>query len=358
VVRFIFCPFGGVGIMIITQAPVRISFLGGGTDFPEHFERHGGAVLATAVDAFAYVTVQDFNHKFFDHGLRIAYRQTERARTASDVEHPAIRACLQKLDINEGIELHHMADLPARTGLGSSSSFVVSMLQALHAHLGRYRSAEALATEAIEVERVILREAGGLQDQIIAAFGGTCLVRFERNRRFHVTQLPLSPARLDDLQRHMLLLYTGVERDSFTVLGEQVKRTGDNRHVLCALTALVDKGAELLASDQPIAALGHLLHQGWELKRSLSNVSLPMVDAAYEIGLAHGATGGKLLGAGQGGFLLFIADPRRHDAICAALPHMEATRVTINAPGSRVIFSNGFPDRASGTSLSRQRPAA
>jgi D-glycero-alpha-D-manno-heptose-7-phosphate kinase len=340
--------------MIITQAPVRISFLGGGTDFTEHFSRHGGAVLATAVDAFAYVTVQDFNQQFFDHGIRVAYRQTERVRSAADVEHPAIRACLQKVGINDGIELHHMADLPARTGLGSSSSFVVSMLQALHGHQGRHRSAEALATEAIEVERVILGETGGLQDQIIAAFGGTCVIRFERSGRFHVMQLPLSPARLEELESHLLLMYTGVERDSFTVLREQVSRTADNRDSLCQLTALVDRGAELLASDQPVVGFGALLHEGWELKRRLASVSLPLIDAAYDAGLAAGATGGKLLGAGQGGFLLFLAEPRHHRAICQALPHMEPIRVGINAPGSRVIFSNGRPDRAAGTT----RPAA
>jgi D-glycero-alpha-D-manno-heptose-7-phosphate kinase len=301
------------------------------------------------VEAFAYVTVQDFNHKFFDHRIRVAYRQTERVTSAGDIEHPAIRACLQKVGIEDGIELHHMADLPARTGLGSSSSFVVSMLQALHAHRGRYRSAEALATEAIEVERVILRETGGLQDQIIAAYGGTCLIRFERTGRFHVTQLALSPARLAELQDHLLLMYTGVERDSFTVLREQVRRTGDNREALCRLTTLVDRGAELLASDRPLADFGALLHEGWELKRGLSTVSLPLIDAAYEAGLAAGATGGKLLGAGQGGFLLFLAEPRRHDAIRRALPHMEPVRLGINAPGSRVIFSNGWPDRETGT---------
>lgn len=332
--------------MIITQAPVRISFLGGGSDFLEHFERHGGAVLATAVDAFAYVTVQDFNHTFFDHSLRVACRQTEMVRSAAEIEHPAIRACLQKLGIDEGIELHHMADLPARTGLGSSSSFVVAMLQALHAHQGRYRGAEALAAEAIEVERVMLGETGGLQDQIIAAFGGTCVIRFDRTRRFHVTQLPLTSQRIEELQSHLLLLYSGIERDSFTVLREQVRRTGSNHDALCRLAALVEEGADLLTGDRPIARFGALLHKGWELKQGLSSVSLPLIDAAYKAGLDAGATGGKLLGAGQGGFLLFIAEPNRHDAIRRTLPHMQSVRVSINAPGSRVIFSNGRPGRA------------
>src|SRR5207237_7956882 len=203
--------------MIITQAPVRISFLGGGTDFPQHFEKSGGAVLTTAIDRFAYVTVQRFYHQFFDHRLRIAYRKTENPRSAAEVDHPAIRACLQKVGIDEGAELHHMADMPARTGLGSSSTFVVAMLQALYAYQGRFCPTEALAKEAIDIERNILQEAGGYQDQIIAAYGGTCLVGFGRNKKFTVTQLPLHPVRISALHVHMLLMYTGIERDRLHV---------------------------------------------------------------------------------------------------------------------------------------------
>src|ERR1043166_5407026 len=158
--------------MVITQAPLRVSFLGGGTDFPDHFATHGGAVLATAIDRFSYVTVQPFNDAFFDHRLRVVYRKSESPQRAADIDNPAIRACFERLGIDAGIELHHMADLPARTGLGSSSSFVVAMLHALHAHRGDHPTPEALAREAIEVERVILGETGGYQDQIVAAYGG------------------------------------------------------------------------------------------------------------------------------------------------------------------------------------------
>lgn len=327
--------------MFITQAPVRISFLGGGTDFPGHFERYGGAVLATAIDRFAYVTIQRFYHQFFDHRLRIAYRKTETPRSAAEVDHPAIRACFQKLGINEGTELHHMADLPARTGLGSSSSFVVAMLQALYAYQGRFCTTEALAAEAIDVERNILNEAGGYQDQIIAAYGGTCLIRFGRNGRFTVTQIALPPARTAELQEHMLLMYTGIERDSFSVLKRQVERTSTNHEILCRMTELAEEGARWLAAGIDIEQFGELLHESWMLKRSLSDVSLPAIDDAYEAGLRAGASGGKLLGAGQGGFLLFIAKPENHDRICKVLPHMMPLKVGINAPGSRVIFAQG-----------------
>jgi D-glycero-alpha-D-manno-heptose-7-phosphate kinase len=327
--------------MVITQAPVRISFLGGGSDFPQHFELHGGAVLATAIDRFAYVTVQRFHHQFFDHSLRIAYRKTETPRNAAEVDHPAIRACFQKVGIDEGAELHHMADLPARTGLGSSSTFVVSMLQALYAYQGRFCSTETLAREAIDLERNILKEAGGYQDQVIAAYGGTCLIHFGRNRKFTVTQLPLSAARIIELQEHMLLMYTGIQRDSFSVLKRQIERTPDNHEVLCRMSRLAEDGARWLADGVPVERFGELLHESWMLKRSLSDVSLPEIDEAYAAGLNAGASGGKLLGAGQGGFLLFIAKPEYHERIQAALPGMLPLRVCINAPGSRVIFAQG-----------------
>jgi D-glycero-alpha-D-manno-heptose-7-phosphate kinase len=326
--------------MIITQAPVRISFLGGGSDYPEHFEQFGGAVLATAVDRFAYVTVQPFNHQFYDHGLRVAYRRTEDAQSPGEIQHPAIRACFEKLGIAEGVELHHMADLPARTGLGSSSSFVVAMLQALHAHRGIYRSPRAMAEEAIEVERRILGEAGGFQDQIIAAYGGTCLVRFARTGEFTVSQLPMSRCRIEELQRHMLLLYTGIQRESYVVARRQIAAMKDNHDVLAAMSDLAEEGAERLLAGAPMAEFGALLHEGWELKKQLSSVTLPEIDAMYETGLEAGAWGGKVLGAGQGGFLLLLAPPDRHEAIQAAMPDVRMLRVGINAPGSRVIFAS------------------
>jgi D-glycero-alpha-D-manno-heptose-7-phosphate kinase len=243
------------------------------------------------------------------------------------------------MKLDEGAEIHHMADLPARTGLGSSSTFVVALLQALHAHLGKFCCAQSLAREAIEVERFVLKETGGFQDQIVAAHGGTCLIRFERTRRFSVTQIPLPKRRIEELQSHMLLMYTGIQRDSYDVLKRQVERTEENHKALCAMSRLAEEGAELLADGQPITRFGELLHQSWLLKRQLSDVSLPVIDEAYETGLRVGASGGKLLGAGKGGFLLFFAAPEHHDSIRAALPDMLSMQVGINAPGSRVIFA-------------------
>jgi D-glycero-alpha-D-manno-heptose-7-phosphate kinase len=325
--------------MIIARAPVRVSFLGGGSDFPDHFRQHGGAVLATAINRYAYVTVQPFLQEYFDHKIRLAYRRNESVNTPDEIEHPAIRAAYKKLGIESGVEMHIMADMPARTGLGSSSSFVVAMLQALHAFHGRFRTARDLANEAIDIERNILAEAGGWQDQIIAASGGFSLVRFNRAGSYDVTQIPLPLERVQQLEEHMLLVYTQIQRDSFSVLG---KKNGDQtlkEKCLCRMSELAELGVEYLSSDKPVARFGELLHEGWELKKKAGSVSLPQIDEWYEAGLRAGATGGKILGAGQGGFLLFIAEPRFHDAIRQACGRQPVVRVRVNAPGSQVIFS-------------------
>jgi D-glycero-alpha-D-manno-heptose-7-phosphate kinase len=327
--------------MIIARAPVRVSFLGGGSDFPDHFNQHGGAVLATAINRFAYVTVQPFLQEYFDHRIRLAYRRNEAVNTAEEIQHPAIRAALKKLGIAGGVEMHVMADMPARTGLGSSSSFVVAMLQALHAFHGRFRTARDLADEAIDIERNILAEAGGWQDQVIAASGGFSLVRFHRNGSYDVTQIPLPLERVHQLEEHMLLVYTQIQRDSFSVLGQSAKNGSatDKTRCLCKMAELAERGVEYLSSNRPISQFGELLHEGWELKKQAGSVTLPEIDAWYQAGLKAGATGGKLLGAGQGGFLLFIAEPRHHDAIRRACGNPPVVRVRVNAPGSQVIFS-------------------
>lgn len=326
--------------MVIARAPIRVSFLGGGTDFPDHFRQHGGSVLVTAINRYAYVTVQPFLQEYFDHSIRLAYRRNEAVSQTGDIQHPAIRAALEKLGLGAGLEMHVMADMPARTGLGSSSSFVVAMLQALHAFCGRFRSAHDLANEAIEIERNILKEAGGWQDQIIAAHGGFSLINFGRDRNYHVTQVPLHHSRIQALEEHMLLVYTEIQRDSFSVLGQKApSKDGQKTQILCKMAELAQTGIDYLASDRPISKFGELLHAGWELKKLAGAVSLPQIDAWYEAGIRAGATGGKLLGAGQGGFLLFIAEPRYHNAIRKAVGNRPTVGVRVNAPGSQIIFS-------------------
>jgi len=297
-------------------------------------------VLVTAINRFAHVTVQPFLAEYFDHRIRLCYKRTEAVNSTSEIQHPAIRAALEKLGITSGLEMHVMADLPARTGLGSSSTFVVAMLQALHGFCGRFRSARDLSDEAIEVERVILAEAGGWQDQIAAAHGGLNLVQFAADGRYHVQPVPLSNARIQALEDHMLLVYTQIQRDSFSVLGQKSPAApSDRARALNQLANLAHLGLDCLASDRPIARFGELLHAGWELKKNAGAVTLPQIDEWYAAGLKAGATGGKLLGAGQGGFLLFIAEPRFHEAIRRALGNRPVVKVRINAPGSQIIFS-------------------
>lgn len=236
--------------------------------------------------------------------------------------------------------MHVMADMPARTGLGSSSTFVVAMLHALHAYCGRFRSARDLADEAIEIERVILKEAGGWQDQIAAAHGGLSLIEFRPDGGYQVQSVPLPASRVRALEEHMLLVYTEIQRDSFSVLGQACPTApAEKIKVLNQLSGLARLGVDYLASDRPIARFGELLHAGWELKKKAGSVTLPQIDAWYEAGLKAGATGGKLLGAGQGGFLLFIAEPRFHDDIQKAVGNRPIVKVRVNAPGSQIIFS-------------------
>lgn len=325
--------------MVISRAPVRVSFLGGGSDFPAHFREHGGAVLTTAINRYAYVTAQPFLQEYFDHKIRLAYRRSEAVNSTAEIQHPAIRAALETMGIESGVEMHIMADLPARTGLGSSSSFVVAMLQALHAHSGRYRCARDLADEAINLERNILAEAGGWQDQVIAAHGGLSLVNFERSGSYNVRQLSLSAERVRALEQHMLLVYTQIQRDSASVQKQLIVTAAAKAKILTKMADLAHLGVDYLSSDLPISRFGELLHAGWELKKHSGAVTLPEIDAWYQAGLKAGATGGKLLGAGQGGFLLFIADPKYHESIRRALGGRPTVNVQINAPGAQIIFS-------------------
>lgn len=329
--------------MIITRAPLRVSFLGGGTDFPGHFETHGGAVLATSIDKYVYVTASPFLQAFHGSKFKLSYRQIETVKSIPEIQHAAMRACFE-LAYPDGppLEVHHIADLPANTGLGSSSSFAVALLHALHASLGKLATVGTLAREAIRVEREILAEAGGWQDQICAAYGGLSLVEFGVGRTFQVTRLPLSSARAEAIENHCLLLFTGILRNSFEVLQTQVARTADGSNLehLKHMAELARRGARVLAGDTSLETFGELLNEGWTLKRKLADVSMPAIDDAYEAALKAGATGGKLLGAGKGGFLLVWAKPERHAAILKALPkELVPLRVSIRAPGATIIHS-------------------
>lgn len=327
--------------MIISRAPVRISFLGGGTDYPEHFLRHGGAVLATAIDKFSYVTASPFLSELFDYAIRISYRKNEIVKRVADIEHNVFRECLRLLKLERDIELHTVADLPAFTGLGSSSAFTVSLLHALHSFKGEFVTPLQLAYEAIHVERNILHDRVGCQDQAVAALGGFNLIEFRREDDLVVHRIPVSPERLRDFQRHIFIVFSGVTRKAADVVAGQLARVCDNRDTLNRMRTMVDEGWDILTSGRPLCEFGRLLHEAWLAKRSLDTaVSPPEIDELYRTGMANGAFGGKLLGAGGGGFLLFFAPPEAHAALRQAFADRRLLTTSINAPGSQIIFAS------------------
>jgi D-glycero-alpha-D-manno-heptose-7-phosphate kinase len=326
--------------MIISRAPVRISFFGGGTDYPEYFLQEGGAVLATAIDKFSYVTASPFISHLFDYSMRISYRKVEIVKEIQNIEHNVFRECLKLCKLERDIELHNCADLPAFTGLGSSSAFTVSLLHALHTFKGEFLRPHELAYEAIQVERHTLKDNVGCQDQVLAAFGGFNLVEFRTETDIVVNRIPMSPQRLAEFQAHLFLVFTGIKRKASDVVAHQLKRVEQNLPALRAMRAMVYEGHDILVAKRPLCEFGELLDKAWEAKRSLDGgVSNAEIDEIYETGRKAGAWGGKLLGAGGGGFMLFFAPPETHPKLREVFQGRQLLDIRINAPGSQIIFS-------------------
>ncbi len=326
--------------MLISRAPVRISFFGGGTDYPEYFLQHGGAVLATAIDKFSYVTASPFPSHLFDYLIRVSYRKVELVKTVDDIEHKVYRECLKFCGLDKDIELHNVADLPAFTGLGSSSAFTVSLLQALHSFKGEFVKPLDLAYKAIYVERHLVNDRVGCQDQLMSAMGGFNLVEFRTEEDIIVNRVSISPQRLAEFESHIFIVFTGIKRRAAKVVEKQLKRVADNTKTLKQMRKMVDQGWDILTSNQSLSAFGELLDKAWVAKRSLDTViSNPEIDRMYQLGQEAGAWGGKLLGAGAGGFMLFFAPPEVHPKLAKAFANHQVLSVKINAPGSQIIFS-------------------
>lgn len=324
--------------MIISRTPFRISFFGGGTDFPDFYEPYGGATLLTSIDKYCYQSIHRLS-PFFKHRFRASYSKTELVQTPAEFTHPLIRECLLHLGIETPLEITHIADLPGRTGLGSSSSFTVGLLNVLHTFLGRQAGAEQLAREAIHIERERVRDAGGHQDQYAAAYGGLLRVDFGAGRNIRIKGLALSPERRQAFESHLLLFYLGVEASAEAILQEQCRRTTLNVPALREMLALVDHAERVLCGADPLNAFGDLLHESWVRKKGLATgISNTDVDQAYAAGRAAGARGGKLLGAGGRGFLLLCADPAAHPRVREALRHLQEVRFAFGTEGSRIIF--------------------
>ncbi len=324
--------------MIIARAPFRVSLVGGGTDYPAYYRRYGGAALLTAIHRYAYLAVHELS-PFYPHRFRVSYSRTELADSVDAIEHPLVRECLRMVAPDDRLEITHIADLPGGTGLGSSSSFTVGLLQALHALHGATPDAERLAREAIEIERVRVGDHGGHQDQYAAAFGGWLRLDFGTDGVIRVRPLALRPERRFEFESALLLFHTVSARAAPDVLRRMnAVAAGDNAR-LHEMRNLVDRAEALLLSDAPLADFGAVLDRAWALKRGLADgISFPAADEAYARALRAGAWGGKLLGAGGRGFLLLLAPPARHDAIAEALAPWPVLRVRTGAEGSRVVY--------------------
>jgi D-glycero-alpha-D-manno-heptose-7-phosphate kinase len=325
--------------VIITRTPYRVSFFGGGTDYPGWFREHGGAVLATAIDKYCYITCRRLP-PFFEHKHRIVYSVIESVSSNDDIKHPAVRATLQCENVTEGLEIHHDGDLPARSGLGSSSSFTVGLVHALHALRGAMINKNQLAKIGIHIEQVLLRENVGSQDQIIAAYGGLNYVEFRPDETFDVTPVIVPQERKAELSAHLMLCFTGFSRLASEVAKSQLENMVAKEQQLKRMRQMVDEGLEIFVnSSVPIEAFGKLLHEAWQNKRSLSNmVTTPEIDQIYEAAREAGAIGGKLLGAGGGGFMLLFAKPEHHAKIRARLKTLIHVPFEFEESGSRVVL--------------------
>lgn len=325
--------------MIITRTPFRISFFGGGTDYPAWFEEHGGQVLATTIDKYCYISCR-YLPPFFGHKHRIVYARIENVKKLEEIEHPAIRGVLSWMDWKQGLEIHHDGDLPARSGLGSSSSFTVGLINTLLALRGERVSKKDLSRKAIHVEQVVINEHVGSQDQISAAYGGFNRIEFHRNGDFTVEPIVIDRSRLEELQSHLMLFFTGVSRNASEIAKSKIENFKDRVRELKAMDQMVTQGQSVLFSrETPLSDFGRLLHESWMYKRSLSDkVSTAFVDEVYETGRKNGAIGGKILGAGGGGFFLFFAPPETHVKIREALVDLVHVPIRFESGGSQVVL--------------------
>jgi len=324
--------------MIISRTPFRISFFGGGTDYPAWYLQHGGAVLATTIDKYCYLTCR-YLPPFFEHRIRIVYSQIERCQTSDEIRHPAVREGLRHVNLDRGVEIHHDGDLPARSGMGSSSAFTVGLLHALHALKGYMSSKDQLAKESIYIEQERLKETVGCQDQLLASYGGLNHISFFQNGDFSIVPMTVPPERIQDLNSHLMLFYTGIKRTASDI-ALTCDREGKQRQ-LHIMKDLVNEGLLILNSESDSTAFGELLHEAWKVKRTLSpKVSNSHTDEIYNRALAAGAIGGKLTGAGGGGFMLLFVPPDRQEKVKETFSKLIHVPFRFESSGSQIIFFN------------------
>jgi D-glycero-alpha-D-manno-heptose-7-phosphate kinase len=330
--------------VIISRTPFRISFFGGGTDYPAWYRKHGGAVLAATIDKYCYISCRHLP-PFFEHTIRLVYSKIENCNAVDEIQHPVIREIIRFMEVGRGLEIHHDADLPARCGMGSSSSFTVGLLHALYALKGQMPSKRQLMFESIHVEQELLKETVGSQDQASAAHGGLNHVAFLPEGEIAVRPVTISPERRLDFDRHLMLFYTGIKRTASDVARTYVEDIETKKAQLRIMANLVDEGLAVLTGGSDIGAFGELLHETWQLKRSLSRLTTnDEVDAIYSTAREAGALGGKLTGAGGGGFMQLFTPPERQEQVKRALSHQIHVPIKIENSGSQIIFFDAERD--------------
>jgi len=321
--------------MIICRTPYRLSFFGGATDYPAWYNENPGAVLATSIDKYCYLLCR-WLPPFFEHKHRIVWSQIETPQEVEEIKHPSVRETLKFMEITDGVEIHHAGDLPAMTGMGTSSAFTVALLNALHSLQGEKATKMQLAVEAIHVEQDMIKENVGSQDQAAAAFGGFNRIDFTVD---NIRVTPIKSNRIKKLEQYLMLFFTGFSRTASQIAKEQIDRTKDNKPALQEIYQMVGEGVSILDSNHDLSDFGKLLNEGWHLKRSLSNkVSTEYIDYFYSNAISAGAIGGKLLGAGGGGFLLFFVEPELQSKVKERLSSLLYVPFKFEQQGSQIIY--------------------
>lgn len=324
--------------MIITRTPFRISFFGGGTDYPAWYRENGGAVLSTTIDKYCYITCRRLP-PFFEHKHRIVYSKFELVNSIDEIIHPAVRETFRFLNITEGLGIHHDGDLPARSGLGSSSSFTVGLLHALYALKGKMVTKKHLAMDAIHIEQEMIKENVGSQDQVIAAFGGINKIEFIGDQNFEVRPVTIEQSRLQEFQNHLMLFFTGFTRIASEVASDTISKISNRKDELKTLHSMVEEAISILNENRDIGDFGRLLHESWRLKKRLSDkISNSRINDIYKTAMKAGAIGGKILGAGGGGFILFFVRPEDREMVRQELSSLLYVPFCFDTLGSQIIY--------------------
>jgi len=325
--------------MIISMTPYRISFFGGGTDYPLWYRENGGIVLSTSINKYCYITCR-YLPPFFKHKHRFVYSHIENVTDISEIKHPSIKAVLESMNWEQGLEVHHDGDLPARSGLGSSSSFTVGLLNALTALRGEQLSKKDLAGRAIHIEQEIIKEAVGSQDQVASSYGGFNKIEFQRDDSFNVQPIVLACEKKKYLESHFMLFFTGISRNAAETAKSKIENIGNRKKELTRIGQTVEEALSLIYSSGSFAAeLGQLMHEAWQYKRSLSDkVSNKTIDEIYEAAREAGAYGGKLMGAGNGGFMVFMVKPELQEQVREKLKHLTHVPFEFENFGSKIAL--------------------